>query len=456
MRARVRRDLTGITLMRYLLASPRTTVWVALLAAVYLAVLPMSGTIALRNLVLALLLVFTYRRLFRGWRKHGLGWPVALWSLYVLLFPLFAQDHTVAWQSLGGQWGRSLLALLAGAGVALTMTGEEQKRRSEIVFLFGVASALPLLIHIFLLGVAYWNTWVIPWGSWGRESHHADLGYAAGHTVILLGAYLACGKRRFRWAAVAFVLLSFLSLLIARSRAGLLFALLAGAATLVTALLSRGAEQRRGAGGWVLMALLSGGLLFAVAYKVDPRWGQSLAQLTSTWNGDALQIECEGGGLAEAPGAPRVHAGDGSRVILMRAGLELALEHPWGLDGSKQAFQKRLQQVCEKPAFLMAHTHNGWLDTVLAIGWIGAALYLLLLLYFLQQGWRQRRLGGSLNLWALVLVTSSLFWMLRGMLDTVYRDHMLEMQGFVLAYAAVALGIAFAADVSVNEKKGQQ
>lgn len=426
--------------MRYVLPSSWTTVWVGLLAGVYLAILPMSNTIALRNLVLALLLLFTFRSLLRNWRKSGPGWSVALWALYLLLFPLFVQDHAVAWQSLGGQWGRSLLALIVGAGVASLMAGEDRDRGLDVMFFFGIASAAPLLIHLFLLGMAFWNTQVIPWGNWGREKHHADLGYAAGHAIILMGVYLISGARRFRWVAPVLVFLSFLSLLLARSRAGLLFGVLAGAVMVIAAFMARGGEKRLGTTAWTLVPLLLGGLLFVVALKVDPRWERSLTQLSSPWSGDALQIECEGGGVHGSHEAPQVHTGDdGSRIILMRAGLALALEHPWGLDGSRQAFQKRLQQVCAKPAFLMAHTHNGWLDTVLAIGWAGAALYLLLLLHFLWQGWTQRRRGGVLNPWALVLVTASLFWILRGLLDSVYRDHMLEMQGFLLAYAAVAL-----------------
>ena len=49
------------------------------------------------------------------------------------------------------------------------------------------------------------------------------------------------------------------------------------------------------------------------------------------------------------------------------------------------------------------------------------------------------RVGKTLNPCALVLVTNNLFRILCGPSDSVLRDHMLEMQGFVLAYAAMAL-----------------
>lgn len=47
----------------------------------------------------------------------------------------------------------------------------------------------------------------------------------------------------------------------------------------------------------------------------------------------------------------------------------------------------------------------------------------------------------TLNLRALVLVATHLLWIVGGFTDSVFRDHMLEMQGLVLAYAAVALKI---------------
>ena len=43
--------------------------------------------------------------------------------------------------------------------------------------------------------------------------------------------------------------------------------------------------------------------------------------------------------------------------------------------------------------------------------------------------------NSELSEWALVLIALSIFWMLRAWTDSVFRDHMFEMQGFVLAYA---------------------
>ena len=87
------------------------------------------------------------------------------------------------------------------------------------------------------------------------------------------------------------------------------------------------------------------------------------------------------------------------------------------------------------PVLEFAHSHNGWFDTVLALGWLGGALYASLFVFFIQAGW------GSLNdkkQWpfALALLSLALFWALRGMADSVYREHYLQMQ-------AVMLGILY-------------
>ncbi|MCZ8293224.1 MAG: O-antigen ligase family protein [Hylemonella sp.] len=427
----------------------QSTAWVALLAGLYLGVLPMSGTIALRSVVSVVLLIFVVKGLARNWRDLHLGVPVLLWAIYLVLFPVFAADHAVAWQSFFGQWMRGLLAMLMGAGVAVFLA--EEDRKEDALFIFGLASTAPLLIHLGYLAIAAWNTSSIPWGNWGREMHHADLGYAAGQAILLLSVVVAAGSPKFRWWSIALVMLSLLSVLLARSRAGLLFGLLACVLPLGVTYMKVDQRQRRRT-VWVLAgAVVLAGFALAMAVKIDPRWQRTIAQMASAWSGDAVQIICRGEGAPEPTPVPdsgtddapqvtsRAFAGDGSRMVLLRVGFELALEHPWGLDGSRQAYQKRLQQVCPNPAFFMAHTHIGWLDTVLALGWIGAALYLWVLLHFLRVGYTYLRTGQTVNPWALVLIAASLFWILRGLTDSVFRDHMLEMQGFLLAYAAVTL-----------------
>lgn len=425
-------------------------VWTGVFAAIYLAVLPMAGTIALRNVALLALLVSLAWQFSNIRSELWIGLPVLLWAVYLFLFPLIAEDHLMAWQSLGDQWSRGLLAMLAGAGVAALLS----RRMSSMVFFLGVVSAVPILAHLVLFAWKAWATGSIPWGYWGRETHHADLGYAAGQTVILMAAAIVATDRKFRFWAIAFIVAALLSTALARSRAGLAFSVLGLFLVFVPAYLAQASRHRRHvlAGSAVLLFVVSA--LTAFAVKDDSRWRDMTKQLVAGFLGNAIQIECEGTASIKSEivsmyGAGEqsntvinsVRDGDGARMVVLRAGIELAMKHPWGSDGSRQGFEKLLRRECQSPAISMAHAHNGWIDTLLAIGWIGAILYLWVLFYFFRQGWKSDHQQVEGYEWKLVLMAASVFWIVRGVADSVFRDHMLEMQGFVLAFALVAYRI---------------
>lgn len=420
----------------------------AIFAGIYLSVLPMAGTIALRNLALLALLLILLFRLRTIWPDLRPGWVIVAWALYLMAFPLISHEHKLSLDSVTGQWGRNLLAMLAGAGLASLC----HRMADRSTFMLGLLSTVPILLHLALVVERWGEAGSIPWGYWGREAHHADLGYAAGHAAIFLTAAIVYRQGRWRWAAVLLLTAAYASTVVAQSRAGFVFAVLGSALVFLGAFLTRGVRGPRWivAGSAVVLVVVVG--LCIQAFKTDPRWQGMVSKISAGFQGDALQIECEGTASIESeiiakygagPQADSVinslRDGDGARVIVLRAGLELAMAHPWGSDGSRQAFRKLLVQACENPKFLTAHAHNAWIDTVLAIGWAGMFLYLAVLLCFIGLGWRHLRRSGPAAEWAMVLVVVAIFWILRGMTDSVFRDHMLEMQGFVLAYAAVTL-----------------
>jgi hypothetical protein len=221
---------------------------------------------------------------------------------------------------------------------------------------------------------------------------------------------------------------------------------------LLTTALSRATVKKTpiflGLGG----LLLASALVLGVAAKNDPRWIYMESNIVVGWLGDALQLQCEGTSSVEAQvkamygdgdiaerAILHLKDGDGTRVVLMRAGTQLVLEHPFGLDGSRQAYKTLLHLKCPQADSYMAHAHNGWVDTALAIGWLGVLLYLWVFIHYIRTGYKALHASTQLNEWAIVLVTLSVFWMVRAFTDSVFRDHMFEMQGFVLSYAYFAL-----------------
>lgn len=425
-----------------------STVLVSLFAFTYLAVLPMAGTIALRYVALLglLLLMAWWFPKIRADLRFGL--PVTLWACYLVIFPLISDNQAIAWESLVSEWGKGLLAILAGTGAAILFS----RRMRGAVFYLGLVSALPILVYLVLFVSKGWVDGSIPWGYWGRELHHADIGYAAGHTVVLMTVTFLVSDKKFRPWAIALIISALLSTVLARSRAGLAFAVLGAILVIIPAYMARITVHRSGLMVGLVAVMLFGAGLAGFAVKDDHRWLDLTSKLSAGFLGSALKIECEGIASIEADIFEKygkgeisnqvinsVQGGDGARIVLMRAGLELASNHPWGSDGSRQAYQILLKQECPNPAILMAHTHNGWIDMLLAIGWLGAILYLGVLLHYFRFGLTCLRDMQKTSEWALVLTTLSLFWIIRGVTDSVFRDHMLEMQGFVLAFAASGL-----------------
>ncbi len=453
---------TGMDSSRRVSAGVATVIGTA--AAIYLAVLPMAKTMALRNLALATLLVGLAWH-WRQWRPAVsslkiMPLPFLVWAAYLLLFPVFSSSPMLALESLEGQWARGLLAMLAGAGTAAVFGN---KKYGSVLFL-GVVSAAPIAIHLYLFFAQALRAGGLPWGYWGRETHHADLGYAAGQVVIFACVAIAVKRPGIRLMALGLILASLASTVFAHSRAGQIFCGVGGALVFCASLLSPSGRKRGYLSvGLSLLLVISFGAV-AIAAQQDARWRTMTSELEAGFYGNALSVLCTGPAVIEAQvvaefgdQAPKiidsVRNGDAIRVMVLRAGYSLAQKYPWGSDGSRQAFQHVLARECPAPVLKVAHTHNGWLDTVLALGWLGALLYLWVLAYFAAQGLKAILITGVANEWALVLVALSSFWMLRGFTDTVFRDHMLEMQGFVLSYALVALKRAAHADPRSGSSK---
>ena len=445
-----------------------------------LAILPIPHTIGVRHLLLGLLCVIVLANRQPWQHLRPLLVPIGLWAAYLLIYPLISPSPAIAWNSFSGQWSKSLLAMLAGAGAGLML----REHRWSNTFTLGVVSAVPLIVHI-LLTVGVWFGWVsadfgswggtgdpprallshnygtiaaFPWSYWGIEQHHADLGYAALQTGCLIGAsYVttAGGKQHWRIAGIiALCLISLISLIVAQSRAGLVFFLLALAS--MALVFQREIKQHD---GWNIGlrqfwigSIVVGIVLAVIVTSPGSHWAGLADRLLAGTYGDPVKVLCEGSRVVEndiqknlaAPDervaqnpATALEGGDGVRTLLLRTGLILVTENPLGIDGSKEAFQRALRKHCSQPVIDMSHAHDGWIDLTLALGWPGGVLYLLLLTSFAVLGFRTlRSTTGHKNEWGAVLAVLSVLWILRGFTDSVFRDHMLAMQGFMLAFAA--------------------
>ncbi|MDP1655950.1 MAG: O-antigen ligase family protein [Hylemonella sp.] len=432
------------------------------------------------------------RETLRGMKLlQWLPLPLFLWGVFLLLFPLWAVEPDVALVNLKGQWGASILAWIVGLGAVL-MLG----RRGPGVWALAGASAFLVGIHLLLTLMAWvglfgplqgsalswsaiwqatmatvdprsgavWSWQSFPWGFRGFDPMHGNLGYTASQTIVLLIASFVLARQAHKlprvWMAATGIILCFFSTVVANSRGAVLFSLLVLLLAVVAYLLrvraGHGERSQESFGTksharWVLPLM---GILLVIVFtqslQKDSRWRSMLDNVRVGFMiTDPVNFQCNGL-TPEDEAAIRLRfadkpssyadklienlIGDGGRIVLMRAGLQMVGEQPWGLDGSRQSYKKLMAARCSHtPVFEFAHAHQGWIDTSLALGWGGVLLWALLMVYLLVTGWRALgREAGAPWAWALFLLSA--FWILRGFADSVYREHNLQMQALLLGY----------------------
>jgi hypothetical protein len=469
----------------------------------YLAILPISHTVALRNLLLVILVFFIL--VYAGMKRSQLAVPLSqclhkipavvfLWIIFLFLFPLWAVQPDVAWMNLKGQWIQSILAWFVGFGAVLILG-----QRGPGLWALALSSAFSVAVHLFLLMAAWggmlggdfyvnpsittaWQSFSLsqlntlnwqqfPVGFRGIEPMHGNLGYTACQAIAL---FCVCFSLAWRekinsrlLTSCILIILCFLSLFVAQSRGAILFGLLIlllaaiafifkwrdrksiesssefqslisksklGVAFVALLLLFFAFQSVKDQERWYSMAdkvkigLLSENPINILCNGISPKEEKQISAIFSHRDPAYIQVLLDG-----------LKGQDGGRILLMRAGLDLVVENPRGLDGSKQSYQKLIKEKCgHDPVLLFSHAHQGWIDIALALGWIGILLFACLFLYFLRMGWQNIE-SVSKRSWAMALFLISVFWIFRGFADGVYREHYLQMQALLLAYLSGGL-----------------
>lgn len=377
-----------------------------------------------------------------------------------LVFQLFvfSTNFQVALDNFTSEWLKLILFSALGAGTGLLISKQHHK---TLLLVLALAFATPLIIHLVMAIPEGIGRGEIPWGYFGlsggreiRGSNHGDLGYGALPAAIFVSVFVLY-QATTRWKiSVSLLLLCVCvaSPLLASSRAATAFVFVAVITVLLTGLvLHRPGEigRRKRICG---IAAVSLGLISVttIGASVDQsRWTGVVSRITMGFKGDPVKIMCEGvgslrqslerEGQAITPEASQALSSiqdvqDGSRIMAARAGAKLAPDHPMGINQSRQAYQIAIGQVCDPDIFL-SHTHNGWIDTALAIGIPGAILYLLVLLNFARLGLRHVRAHNpAVTPFAIALLVTSIVWILRSLVDSAQRDQVLEAQIFTMCF----------------------
>lgn len=455
----------------------QTLPWAGLVFLMLLFVVwPIPHTISLRDLLL-LLVVATFGYLVwharpAGWWR-GLAWPLGFYialTLWIVIVALFISPET-AW-SLGeirGQWLKGALALIAG-GLAAHVLARTDWLPRGLTVIFCILFLHTLYVDaVATRGLV--EAWVDPEGRLGSLVRRvgiapgsADYGYLTllrheWATVMLtegpdksnllsnlllyflLAELLHRLTVRRRWLPVGNAALAVMfavalySIHVERVRNGFfevsMVVLLFGALWLV--------RLRRHLGRGGLAFALGVLLLLPVAvgyasFATDARWQtfwQTVPVALDTQRHTAwLDLNSP---LPVLPSGEPVNRSNYMRIARLKGGAELALEHPLGVGYGRNAFGHIVKR---KYGVAASHSHSGLIDMVLGVGVPGALLWCAFLLSVGVVA--ARRYVHSHDLPSTLLLFVVTGYGVRMVLDSIVRDHMLQMFLFLAAFLAVA------------------
>jgi hypothetical protein len=420
------------------------------LFALFLFVLPIPGTIAIRNVLLLSLLglvVLLWRECdlatwFKTQRARRLLFWLGMLTLWLLLQAVWLSDET-GWvlKEIRGQW---LPALLAGSlGAAAVLIGlhhglSRQRLLAGLVLVFLAQVVFSLLATL----PAFLETGAFPQGKTLLTAGKLEISY---WNNLLLAFLAVDGLSRWRYrqaitalpllVLVAGILLAILSNMAFGARNGIIGS---GMLLFSLALLVLWRERQRiGTGkalGFVASAIALMGLLAWANYQLDPRWMQfeETAQIAWHGEGDAWCHPDSASFPLLRSGEP-VEASAYLRIAWIRAGFDLVAEYPYGVGYGRNAFGHALRKTTNTQ---LGHSHSGLLDWTIGVGLPGLLLWLGFLSWLVVLGIKRYFVRKDPAGLILAFVVGGFFG--RMLLDSINRDHMIVVF-FLVVFILVTL-----------------
>lgn len=433
-----------MTSVHYTPARPRNwidwTFWFAL--AVYVAVLPIGGTIALRNLALLILVAVTVWQVGHGkLRLHfPLFWPWASYGLVALVSLTYAASAAYSLSEIKSEFLYPLLIMIIAASWI-----RSAERFDRLVWLLVACNVL------FVIGSA-WSAWryvamVIHWGHsalamfkgwtvWGAGAWTNGVGDTASTIVALLPIFVVLAiqnqkqsKPRVSLAVWALVAANVAALFLALNRQS--WICLAVAMAVILALTDRAYWTRRRTLTAAAMATILVGLAFAQfqirALKIDVPEESVLESVAPSVPGSSGGVPTIPADLVQPEQARQANSAlaRDPRLELWSFCLVRLAEHPWSGGGfGREAFKRSYPEFIKAHRLhLLWHAHNMVLNKGIQMGLPGIAAFLLLwgaALAATVRGLRQPRIRH----WTIAVLAMMAGVFMRNMTDDFFiRDH---------------------------------
>ncbi len=363
-----------------------------------------------------------------------------IFCIYLCFTPLFPNnDPFETILNIKREW--AYFAIFSVIGIGIANSGISQKS-STIGFIVALAFINAYHLAQFLVNKS-------PLGFSGIAGNHGPLSYSSFQAMTLLMPLLFFGALK-TWEKILLLLIAAIllsSIVIASSRGGIVFYFLVICVTLLiyTYLKRSNFNQIK-----LLSFVLITSLAIFMAMKVSHHKWQNFSEIASIgWRLDATNINCSGVEIvkndlinqqipiskATEYAINDLNLGTAARITAAISAVELAIENPLGLNASKEAYKQLLTRKCPTAKIVLANSHNGWLDTSLAIGIPGATIFLsIFLLSGLYGVGCLKKINPEYLYVPITLIIISVGWVFRGVLDATSRDHMLQMQAFFIFY----------------------
>ncbi len=414
------------------------------LAALLFFVWPIPRTISLRDLLLVTCLglfawlVYRDRHVPFSWQSLRI--PLAFYlvlSIWIVFVALVVSSETVwALGEIKGQWLKATIALVVGGLFGKIALRNDGLRRMALIVV-----GVTLLLH-----VLYVNYEALRHPSIGTFARIAGLtdgpdksNYLTNMLLYLLLADICLrlvSHQRFlpigSIQLVCIVALALLAVLFENMRNGITeLAIVLSLAWAVMAAVSN--HVRR-------VAILSVGFMFIIIVLVlgylnlrqDDRWRTFLETVPIALNTDIKGWISDSQPQPKLANGQTVDSSNYMRLARMKGGMELTFDYPWGVGFGRNAFG---HAVMKKYGVAASHSHSGFVDMAIGTGLPGLLLWLGFLGSLFAFGWRGFRRTHDYYALALLFVVTG--YSVRMVLDSIVRDHMLQMFLFLAAFLAV-------------------
>jgi O-Antigen ligase len=438
------------------------------LVSLLLITWPIPGTIGLRNVLAALLLVALLPS-FRQIGEPHLVWPRgALW-LYALLTSWIAiviagwgVEPALSWREYWAQWLLPGLCGLAGVLLATKVLDAGEVARGRLLRTVFMTFFGMVLLHD-LLDAIYWfstgnppfrqapvlylpelfrsllhgdDPWLVFKGQYGEKFSFVNNTFAA----ILFAEIIQRLIRRQRWIPVsnAMLVAGLVALWVCsywlsfrNGNIGLMGMLVMAGLMVLIRLRHRVSFKR--IAGFALAGVTFIVLMVGAFWKSDPRWERFAETLPI-----ALDTEHHQAWIStRLEPYPRLRDGstvDSSayeRISWIKEGAKLALDHPLGTGLNRNAFFDGIDRKFNLGGTVRGgHAHSGIVDFTIANGFPGILLWLGFLGSLAFTGWQAFR-GGNLASGLLLMFLVSGFFT-RSLVDSNLRDHVLQQFLFMI------------------------